>query len=187
MGFPAGARGKESACQCRKCRRRHRFDPSVGKILWKRKWHPTPVLLPGKSHGPRNLAGYSPWGHKELDSVEHNTAAYAPKIHVIYCVAVCALLHWSGTKVAVSLRYACVVYIHWACVFIYTLRCTKGCTISKKYIYIYILLSFVQLSPAGVLANWTKWLFVQNIWLYLFFLNYIAFLMSTKLNCILNF
>ena len=44
-----------------------RFDPSAGKIPWRRKWHPTPVFLPGKSHGQRSLAGYSPWGCKELD------------------------------------------------------------------------------------------------------------------------
>ena len=37
----------------------------VGKISWRRKWQPTPVLLPGKSHGQRNLVGYSPWDHKE--------------------------------------------------------------------------------------------------------------------------
>ena len=33
---------------------------------WRRKWQPTQVSLPGKSHGQRSLAGYSPWGHKEL-------------------------------------------------------------------------------------------------------------------------
>ena len=38
--------------------------------LWRRKWQPTPVFLPGKSHGLRNLVGYSPWGHKELDTTE---------------------------------------------------------------------------------------------------------------------
>ena len=31
-------------------------------LVWRRQWHPTPVLLPGKSHGQRNLVGYSPWG-----------------------------------------------------------------------------------------------------------------------------
>ena len=31
---------------------------------WRRKWQPTPVFLPGESHGQRSLAGYSPWGHK---------------------------------------------------------------------------------------------------------------------------
>ena len=38
--------------------------------LWRRQWHPTPVLLPGKSHGRRSLVGYSPWGRQELDMTE---------------------------------------------------------------------------------------------------------------------
>ena len=38
-----------------------RFDPWVGKIPWRREWQPTPAFLPGKSHGQRSLAGYSPW------------------------------------------------------------------------------------------------------------------------------
>ena len=38
------------------------FDPWVGKIPWRRKWRPTPVFFPGKSHGPRSLMGYNPWG-----------------------------------------------------------------------------------------------------------------------------
>ena len=37
---------------------------------WRKKWQPTAVLLPGKSHGWRSLAGYSPWGHKDLDLTE---------------------------------------------------------------------------------------------------------------------
>jgi len=37
---------------------------------WRRQWHPTPVLLPGKSHGRRSLVGYSPWGHEESDTTE---------------------------------------------------------------------------------------------------------------------
>ena len=42
--------GKESACQCRRCKR-HRFDPWVGMILWRRAWQATPVFLPGKFYG----------------------------------------------------------------------------------------------------------------------------------------
>ena len=38
---------------------------------WRRKWQPTPVFLPGKSHGQRSLAGYSPWARKDLDTTEH--------------------------------------------------------------------------------------------------------------------
>ena len=49
------------ACQCRRCG----FDTWVGKIPWRRKWLPTSVFLPGKSHGQSNLVGYSPWGCKE--------------------------------------------------------------------------------------------------------------------------
>src|SRR5574337_407202 len=37
---------------------------------WRRKWHPTPVLLPGKFHGQRSLIGCSPWGRWELDTTE---------------------------------------------------------------------------------------------------------------------
>ena len=53
--------GKESACQCRRPRRPG-FDPCIEKIPWRRKWQPTPVFLPGESHGQSSLAGYSPWG-----------------------------------------------------------------------------------------------------------------------------
>ena len=39
-------------------------------VLWRRKWQPTPVVLPGKSHGWRSVVGYSPWGCKESDMTE---------------------------------------------------------------------------------------------------------------------
>ena len=42
----------------------------VGKIPWRRKWQPTPVFLPGESHGWRSLVGYSPWSRKESDMTE---------------------------------------------------------------------------------------------------------------------
>ena len=38
--------------------------------MWRRRWHPTPVLLPGKSNGRRSPVGYSPWGREELDMTE---------------------------------------------------------------------------------------------------------------------
>ena len=66
-GFPSGSgSGKESACQFR----RHGFNPWVRKIPWRRKWQSTPLFLPGKFHGQRSLASYSPWGHKELDTTQ---------------------------------------------------------------------------------------------------------------------
>ena len=42
--------------------------PGFRKILWRRKWQPTPVFLPGKSHRQKNLRGYSPGDHKESDT-----------------------------------------------------------------------------------------------------------------------
>ena len=47
--------GNESVCQCRR-RKRRRVDPWVGKVPWRRKRQPTPVFLPGESHGQRNLS-----------------------------------------------------------------------------------------------------------------------------------
>jgi len=46
------------------------FDPWVQKISWRREWQPTPVFLPGESHGQRSLAGYCLWDHKESDTTE---------------------------------------------------------------------------------------------------------------------
>ena len=56
VGFLGGSDGKDSPAM---------QDPWVGKIPWRRKWQPTPVIFPGEFHGQRNLAGYSPWGCKE--------------------------------------------------------------------------------------------------------------------------
>jgi len=55
-GFPGGLSGERIHLQCS----RHRFDPWVEKIPWRRAWQPTPVFLSGESHGQRSLAGYSP-------------------------------------------------------------------------------------------------------------------------------
>ena len=55
-GFPGGASGKEPTCQCR----RSGFDLWVKKIPCRKAWQPTPVFLPGESHGQSSLAGHSP-------------------------------------------------------------------------------------------------------------------------------
>ena len=49
--------------------------PSLN-VTWRRKWQPTLVFLPGEFHGQRSLAGYIPWGHKELDMAEMTAHMY---------------------------------------------------------------------------------------------------------------
>ena len=49
---------------------RHRFDPWVRKMPWRRNWQPTPVFLPGEFLGQKSLPGYSLWGRKELAMTE---------------------------------------------------------------------------------------------------------------------
>ena len=51
------------------CRRR-RFDPWIRRIPWRRKWQATPVFLPREFRGLRTLVGYSPQGHKQLDTTD---------------------------------------------------------------------------------------------------------------------
>ena len=63
-GLPWWLRRLRNCLQCR----RPGFDHWVGKTPWRREWLPTLVLLSGEFHGQRSLPGYSPWGHKELDT-----------------------------------------------------------------------------------------------------------------------
>ena len=81
LGFPSGTSGKEPTWQSRICKRL-RFDPWVGKIPWGRTWQPTPVILPGESHGQRSLVGCSPWGCKESPVTEHLHSSVCEKPNV---------------------------------------------------------------------------------------------------------
>ena len=72
--MPGGSDGKESACNA---------ETLVQSLGWEypleREWLPTPVFLPGESHGQRSQAGYSPWGCKESDTTkEQSTHPYNP-------------------------------------------------------------------------------------------------------------
>ena len=66
FGFSGGSDSKESCQQCQ----RPGFNPSVGKIPWRREWLHTSVFLPGEFHGQRSLVSYSPWGHKQSDTTK---------------------------------------------------------------------------------------------------------------------
>ena len=81
FGLPRWLNAKKLACPCKRHKRRG-FDPWVDKIPRRRTWPPTPGFLPGKFHGQRSLAGYSPWGcrrvrHDLATKEQHVTFSYA--------------------------------------------------------------------------------------------------------------
>ena len=94
--LPRWHSGKEPTCQCRR-HRRCRFNPWDGKITWSRKWQLAPVFLPGKFHGQRTLAGYSPWSCEELDTTEW------PNTHVSVCTHIQWLELWLMVYLFLSL------------------------------------------------------------------------------------
>ena len=80
IGFPGGSQWSllvvkalpANAGDLKRCK----FNPWVRKILWRRAWQPTPIFLPGESHGQRSLVGFSPWGHKKSDMTEATQKAH---------------------------------------------------------------------------------------------------------------
>ena len=91
LTFSHGASGKEPTCQCRRCG----FDSWARKTPWRRAWQPTPVFLPGESHGQRSLAGYSPWGCKESDRTEVTSRIHSESSQVIHLGLEGHILLWS--------------------------------------------------------------------------------------------
>ena len=81
FGLPRWLSVKESVCQCRR-HRRCGFDSWIERILWRRKWQPTPIFLPGKSHGQKSSAGCRPQGCKTSDSTEHAWMHAHTHVHV---------------------------------------------------------------------------------------------------------
>ena len=71
--------------------------------IWRRQWHPTPVLLPGKSHGQRRLVGCSPWGCTELDT----TKATQQHIYLHFGMFPCATrkLQWKFVLTLLYLKW----------------------------------------------------------------------------------
>ena len=78
--------------------RRPGFSPCVWKIPWRREWLPTPVPLPGKSHGQRSLVGYSPWSPIESDTTERLSLTPSSAVSTSpfsICISFPALHHFS--------------------------------------------------------------------------------------------
>ena len=101
--------GKESTCKCRR-RRRHEFSLWVGKTVWRRKWQPTLVFLSGKSHRRRSLAGYSPWGCKELHVTKHARTCMAKG--QACAGALCTDMPQTGSRVNGTSHPLCGALVH---------------------------------------------------------------------------
>ena len=82
--------------RCKRCR----FDPWVRKIPWRKAKQPTPVFLPGASHGQRSLAGYSPW---ESQRIGHDWATFTPlvltgsPVTIYIIILLCNVTSFSGS------------------------------------------------------------------------------------------
>ena len=92
-GSPGGSDGRVFPL----CRRPG-FNPWVGKTPWRRTQQPTPVFLPGESHGQRSLVGCSPWGRKELDTERLTLCLSSGQDSVLLLHSLCPVLD-GGTKI----------------------------------------------------------------------------------------
>ena len=73
--------------------------PGLRRFPWRRAWQPTPVSLPGKSHGQRSLGGYSPWGCKELgmtEATEHTDSTHVSNRQLTTSMQVHYMKCWAG-------------------------------------------------------------------------------------------
>ena len=94
--LPRWLSDEESACRCRR-HRRSGFTHQVKKSPFRRKWQPTPVLLPGKFHGQRSLTGYSPLDRKRIRHdwvTEHESAVYLPIFFLFHYRFIAVLKLW---------------------------------------------------------------------------------------------
>ena len=67
-------------------------EAGVRKTPWRRKWQPTPVLLPRKSHGQKSLAGYSPWGYR---NIRHDLVTKQQRnIKTVAWLKICKIYYW---------------------------------------------------------------------------------------------
>ena len=88
---PGGSDGRV----CLQCGRPG-FDPWVRKISWRSKCQSIPVFLPGKFHGWKSLASYSPWGHKESDMTEQltHTHMFSSRSFIVFSLTFSSLIHF---------------------------------------------------------------------------------------------
>ena len=109
------------------CRRRV-FDPRVSKIPWRRQWQPTPVFLPGISHGQRSLVGYSPWRCKRVGH-DWGTTQQQHNIHLKGMI-LCKIFLLTFFHCALYLEYIFLLSQYW---FLFLM--TAWCLIIRMYFF----------------------------------------------------
>ena len=124
LGFPGGSDGKESACNAE--------DPGlIQKIPWRREWQPTTVFSPREFQGQRSLVGYSPRGHKELDTTERLAFSLSLQTSVLSILQKCTVSFSKGSLL-------------WAFIFLWRFPCI--CKILIKFVsFPLVNLSYVSL------------------------------------------
>ena len=87
------------------------FCDHVSQILWL--WQPTPVFMPGKSHGPRSLVGYNPWGRKESDTTEQLLCVFCVTLGQFIFNRQLPLLQWFWVYEQFHFNAECLVKAFW--------------------------------------------------------------------------
>ena len=129
LGFPGGSDGKESACNA--------GDPDlIQKIPWRREWQPTPVFLPREFHGQRSLAGYSTWGHKELDTTEWLALSLSLQTSDLSVLQKCIVSFSKGSLLWAFIflwRFPCIckILIKFLCFPVVNLSCCCCCQVAS--------------------------------------------------------
>ena len=114
--FHGGSDDEESDCNAG----RPRFNSWVEKIPWRREWKHTLGSLPRESHGQRSLAGYSPRGHKELDTTERLTLSLSCFLNITWHLLLCTffkkMIFWCGLffKSLLHLLQYCFCFMFWS-------------------------------------------------------------------------
>ena len=80
---------------------------------WRRQWQPTSVLLPGKSHRQKSLAGYSPWGHKESDLTGrlHPTSSNNVSFVIVCLLQICSNFYTGFSWITFNLKPSYIFYL----------------------------------------------------------------------------
>ena len=148
-GLPWWHSGEESTCQCR----RLGFSPWVGKISWRRKWQPTAIFLPGKSHGQRSLAGLQSMGLQRTGHELVTKQQQQHQRHVNSCSAPFEPGYWSfGALPQAHIIRASRCSRNAPCI------CHQLLPFTHLWIFV-ILLSYAPESPApGALSLTITWL-----------------------------